>query len=194
MFPRYTMLVYFQWLLSWLLYTCKWRMRLSVTNFTLENNLPTFWLNAPVVIRAKVKKCEQTLLFIAMHYWGYTSLEVKGLCGLLLPPCLLITVVQQPETSSPLSRLKHSSEGVIWMSSFTNSSCPLPRSSTVVSSSQSTSVHMLSYIEGANYIRSSFPRKCGSTFSVPEDLIFPILRVFSSFLQFVCVVQGWKAV
>ena len=29
------------------------------------------------IIRAKVK-CEQTLLFIAMHYWGCMSLEVKG--------------------------------------------------------------------------------------------------------------------
>ena len=135
----------------------------------------------PVVIRVKVKRCEQTLLFIAMHYWGYTSLEVKGLCGLLLPPFLLITVVQQPKTSSPLSRLKCSSEGVIWTSSFTNSSCPLPRSSTVVSSSQSASVHVLPYMEGVNYICSSFPRKCGSTFSIPEDLIFPILRVFFIF-------------
>ena len=27
--------------------------------------------------RAKVKKCEQMLLFIAMHYREYTSLEVK---------------------------------------------------------------------------------------------------------------------
>ena len=43
-------------------------------------------------------------------------------------PSLLITVVQQPETSSPLSQLKRSSTGVIWMckASFTNSSCPLP--------------------------------------------------------------------
>ena len=31
--------------------------------------MPTFRLNAPVVIRAMKKKCEQTLLFIAMHYW-----------------------------------------------------------------------------------------------------------------------------
>ena len=49
------------------------------------------------------------------------------------PPCLLITAVQQPGTSGPPSRLKHSSEGVIWMcraSSF----CSLPWSSTVVSS------------------------------------------------------------
>ena len=39
--------------------------RLYVTNLSLENNLPTFQLNALIVIRAKVKKCEQTLLFIA---------------------------------------------------------------------------------------------------------------------------------
>ena len=39
-----------------------WRER---SNFSSENNLPTFWLNAPVVTRVKVKKCEQTLLFIA---------------------------------------------------------------------------------------------------------------------------------
>ena len=109
------------------------KRRLSVTNLSSENNLPTFRLNAPVVIRAKVKRCEQTLLFIAMHYWGYTSLEVKGRWGLLHPPCLLITAVQQPGSSSPPSRLKRSSEGVIWMcrASFTNSSCPLPWSSTI---------------------------------------------------------------
>ena len=34
----------------------------------LGNNLPTFQLNAPFIIRVKVKKCEQTLLFVAMHY------------------------------------------------------------------------------------------------------------------------------
>ena len=83
-----------------------------------------------------LKRCEQTLLFIVMHYWGHMSLEIRGQWGLLLPPYLLITVVQQPGTSSPPSQLKHSSEGVIWMcrASFTNSSCPLLRSSTVVSS------------------------------------------------------------
>ena len=70
----------------------------------------------------KWKKCEQTLPFIAMHYWGYTSLEVKGRWGLLLPPCLLITV-QQPGTSSPPSWFKRSSAGIIWMcgASFTSS-------------------------------------------------------------------------
>ena len=33
----------------------------------LGKTLPTFRLNTPVVIRAKVKKWEQTLLFIAIH-------------------------------------------------------------------------------------------------------------------------------
>ena len=37
-------------------------------NLSSENDLPTFRLNTPVLITAKVKKCEQTLLFIAMHY------------------------------------------------------------------------------------------------------------------------------
>ena len=64
-----------------------WR-RLSVTNYSSENNLPMFRLNAPVVIRVKVKRCEQMLLFIAIHCWGYTSSEVKGRWGLSLPPSL----------------------------------------------------------------------------------------------------------
>ena len=42
--------------------------KLPVTNLSSENNSPTFRLNAPIVIRAKVKRSEQTLLFIAMHY------------------------------------------------------------------------------------------------------------------------------
>ena len=36
---------------------------LSVTNLSSENNLLMFPLDAPVVNRVKVKKCEQTLLF-----------------------------------------------------------------------------------------------------------------------------------
>ena len=109
------------------------KRKLSVTNFSSENNLLTFRLNAPVIIRVKVKRCEQTLLFIVVHYWGWTSLEVKGRWELLLPPCLLITAVQQPRTSSPPFRLKRSSEGVIWMcrAFFTISSCPLAWSCTV---------------------------------------------------------------
>ena len=42
---------FLHWLLCWLLH--KWRERLSVTNYSSENNLLTFRLNAPVVIREK---------------------------------------------------------------------------------------------------------------------------------------------
>ena len=97
-----------------------------------------------------------------MHYWGYMWLEVKGQWGLLLPPCLLIIAVQQPGTSGPPSWSKRSSEGVIEMyrASFTNSSCPLPWSSTDVSSqligwwfSHACSTH-------SQLLRHSFPHHC----------------------------------
>ena len=46
-----------------LLYGClthvKLKKRLSVTNFSSENNLLMFRLNAPVIIREKMKRCEQ---------------------------------------------------------------------------------------------------------------------------------------
>ena len=122
----------FQWLLSWLLHK---RKRLSVTNLARKICRRFDWM-LQSSSGWKWKKCEQTLLFIAIHYRGYTSFDVKGQWRLLLPPCLLITAVQQPGTSSPPSRLKRSSGGVIWMcrASFPNTSCPLPWSSTVVSS------------------------------------------------------------
>ena len=47
-----------------LLYKHFMKRRLSDTNLNSENNLPTFRLNAPVVIKAKVKRCERMLLFI----------------------------------------------------------------------------------------------------------------------------------
>lgn len=49
-----------QWLLSWLLH--KWTncYRLEIEQINLA------------------ERCEQTPLFIAMHYSGYTSSEVKG--------------------------------------------------------------------------------------------------------------------
>ena len=59
-----------------------WRKGYLLPTLSAKNNLPIFRLNAPVVIRAKVKKCEQILPFIAMHYWGYMSLEVKSQWGL----------------------------------------------------------------------------------------------------------------
>ena len=49
---------------------------LLATKFSLENNLPTFGLNVSVIIRAKVNKCEQTPLLIAIHY--YTMIHVIG--------------------------------------------------------------------------------------------------------------------
>ena len=53
-------------------HTTQIERRLSVTNLSSENNLPTFRLNAPVVIRAKVRNN------VAMYCRGYMSLEVKG--------------------------------------------------------------------------------------------------------------------
>ena len=50
-------------------------------------------LNVPVIIRAKVKKCKQTLLFIAMHYWGYTSLHVIDLLQYNTYACVLPNVL-----------------------------------------------------------------------------------------------------
>ena len=74
-------------------------------------------------------------------------LEVKGQYGLLFPSCFLITVVQQPGTSSLPSLLKCSSESVIWMcrASFTSTSCSLPWSSTVVSTQWWFPTYMLHY-------------------------------------------------
>ena len=57
----------FQWLLSWLLH--KWR-RLSVTNYSSENNLPTFRLNAPVTFRPdddrRIQSKRRQVIFIYM--------------------------------------------------------------------------------------------------------------------------------
>ena len=41
--------------------------RLSSTNFSWENNLPTFQLNAAVIIKAKVKRYIQTNIAIYSH-------------------------------------------------------------------------------------------------------------------------------
>ena len=55
-------------------------MSYLLPTWALKITLPTFGLKAPVIIRVKVKKREQMLVFIALHYRGYTSLEVKGWC------------------------------------------------------------------------------------------------------------------
>ena len=59
--------------------------RLSVTNLSLEKNLPTFRLNAPVIIRAKVRT--NTAIYsdalLRIHIIGGQRIA---------PPSLLITV------------------------------------------------------------------------------------------------------
>ena len=91
-------------------------------------------MNAPVIIRAKQK-----------HYYS-SSCTTENTCHCRsrirrIPPylfssCLLIASGLATRDSSPPSRLKCSSKGVMWIckASFINSSCPLPWSSTVVSS------------------------------------------------------------
>ena len=63
------------------------KRRLSVTNLNSENSLLMFRLNAPVIIRAKVKKCETnaSIYSHALLRYRYTSREVRGWWGLLLP-------------------------------------------------------------------------------------------------------------
>ena len=83
------------------------KRRSSVTNLSLENNLPMFWLNGPVVIRAKVKEMWTNVAIYShalprIHIIGGKKV---GEGTLLLPPCLLITAVQQPGTSNPSSWL-----------------------------------------------------------------------------------------
>ena len=98
--------------------------------------LLTFRLNAPVVIRAKVKVRKN----VAIYSHALPRIHVIGgqRSMRIAPPSL------PPHHSGPAamdfqslpSQLKRSSIGVIWMckASFTNNSCPLPCSSTVVSS------------------------------------------------------------
>ena len=45
----------------------RWRRRLSVTNYSSENNSPTFWLNAPVVIM--VATVSTHLHMNCVHLW-----------------------------------------------------------------------------------------------------------------------------
>ena len=56
------------------------KRKLSVTNFGSENNLPMFRLNAPVVIRVKVKRCKRCYVFC-----GHALLRIRVTA---LPPCL----------------------------------------------------------------------------------------------------------
>ena len=61
--------------------------RLSVTNLSSEITCQHFDIMFQLSSGWKQKRCQQPLLFIAMHYWEYTSLKAKGRWGLfLLPP------------------------------------------------------------------------------------------------------------
>ena len=73
--------------------------KLSVTNLKPES-----FVDILTACSSCHQECEQTLLLVAMYYWGHMPLEVKGWGGVLLPLCLLITAVQQPGTSSPTSQ------------------------------------------------------------------------------------------
>ena len=73
------------------------RRRLSVTNYSSENNLPTFRLNAPVVIRAKVKEVRTNITI-----YSHTLLRITVIGGQRLvriaPPSL------PPHHSDPAAR------------------------------------------------------------------------------------------
>jgi len=51
-----------------------WRRRLSVTNYSSENNLLTFRLNAPVTIRVNVKEVRNNITNVS----GYTLLSLTN--------------------------------------------------------------------------------------------------------------------
>ena len=50
---------------------------------------------------------------------------------------------------------------------------------TLLPSSQSASVRPLPYMEGVIYMRSDFLHEHGSTFSVPETFLIPILGFYN---------------
>jgi len=75
-------------------------LKLSVTHLSLENNLPTFQLNVPIVIMAKVKEVRAN---VAIYSHALLRSKVGEDCS-SLPASY--TAVQQPGTSSPPSRLQ----------------------------------------------------------------------------------------
>lgn len=85
----------FQWLLNWLLH----KLERSFFAYQLEIKKPLL-MNDQVVIRVKVTKCEQTLLFIAMHYRGIGTHHWRSKIGEdhFFPSSFLITSMY-PATS-----------------------------------------------------------------------------------------------
>ena len=78
---------------------CINRERLSVTNLSSGNNLPTFRLNAPVVIRAKVKEVRNNIAIYSHALLRICVIGGQRSVRIAPPSCLLITAVQQPGTS-----------------------------------------------------------------------------------------------
>jgi len=57
-----------------------------------------FQINAPVIFRAKLEEVQTNVAIYSHALLRIHPLAVKGRWELLLPPCLLITAVQQPGT------------------------------------------------------------------------------------------------
>ena len=88
-----------------------------------------FQLNTPVVIRPKVKKSEQTLLFTYSHALLRIHI-ISGQRSVRIVPLSLPSLHGSPATRDIQFSIsvERSSEIVFWIcrASFTNSSCPLP--------------------------------------------------------------------
>ena len=63
MYIAFGRVISYAYLGFFLISMCREKLKLSVTNMSLENHLPTFQLNAPVVIRANVKEVQKNVSF-----------------------------------------------------------------------------------------------------------------------------------
>jgi len=85
------------------------KLLLNVTNSSSENNFANVSTECSSHHQGESEGgANKTLLFIATHYWRYTSSKVKGRWELLLPSCLLITVIylQEAHAHGPVSSLR----------------------------------------------------------------------------------------
>ena len=65
------------------------KRRLSVTNMSSENNLPTFQLNAPVIIGSELKLVTDNLLFISAIFTQNSDVmrHVTKYCNVIVLYC-----------------------------------------------------------------------------------------------------------
>ena len=131
------------------------KRRLSVTNFSLENNLPTFRLNAP--LGRKWRSMKQTPLFIAWttedtHHWRS---KVDEHCSSL------------PASSSQWSRNQDFQSSIlVWRSKVDEHCSSLPASSSQWSSNQGLPVLHLGW---------SAPLRVSSEYARPPSPTAPVL-------------------